>query len=210
MARKLAGFRASGPDRGMWKGAAELRRRFPAVQRRRRDIFRWFSVRQSDGFARCDCRKGFSAVRHDLRKAQHVDGGGSSAQQRPAGGIRRRARREDIVDQHHAPAGEARPCLLGHAEHALQILPPLGSREADLLARRSHAAEEKWIAGASRILRNGLGERCRLIEPPHPEPPAVQRHWDDDVDLAEKVGSGPRHRAPMGRASRSWSPYLRR
>jgi hypothetical protein len=76
---------------------------------------------------------------HNPREYQHIDGSCLGAQQRPRAGIDGSARSQDIVDQHHAAAGNLGLPVGRNLERALHVAGALGSRQADLLLGRPNA-----------------------------------------------------------------------
>ena len=78
---------------------------------------------------------------HNPREYQHVDLRGPGAQQGTGAGVRRGARRQDIVDQDDAAAGDVSAALRGNLERALHIAGALRAGQPDLLLGRPDAPQ---------------------------------------------------------------------
>jgi hypothetical protein len=70
---------------------------------------------------------------HNPGEYQHIDLRRLGAQQRSGAGVHGRTRRQDIVDQHNAAAGNRRLTVGGDLERTLDVARPLWPRQADLL-----------------------------------------------------------------------------
>src|SRR5262245_38630103 len=86
-----------------------------------------------------------------------------------------------------------------HAKGALDVLGALGLVEPDLLGRRLDAFERRVRDRPAARLGDDLGQQRRLVEPPRPLPPPVQRHRNDGVGVGKQLAAGTRHPASHGR-----------
>src|SRR5438876_1180668 len=100
---------------------------------------------------------------HNPREYQHVDLRGLGAQQGTGAGVRRGARRQDVVDQDDAAAGNLAAAFRGNLERTLDVAGALGPGQPDLLFGRPDAPERLGGQFHATLPRNHSRQRAGLV-----------------------------------------------
>ena len=114
---------------------------------------------------------------------QHIDMRRPSAPQSFGASFHRGAGGNDVVDDDNPlaldPLFPGRVGSEGPGDIALALL----RGEPDLACRRPHALEHEAIDGDATQPAGLLRQQRRLVEPPRPQPRAVERHRNEDIGL---------------------------